>query len=283
MALKGNLRDFTLTQLLNLVNLARKTGCLTVSETNDTARFYFNEGKLIQASLDSRPEQLGGILLRNGKLTDDQYRALSDQPGVTTDKGLGLLAVNRRYITQEEILRQVRGHILEIVYLLFTWKDGIFRFDPSVAPPDSAITVTIALEGVIMEGSRRVQEWERLQDEIPDLDAVVRFTDRPDAKMRNINLTVEEWKVISFINPRNNIRRIAKYSSMNEFQIRKILYGLLSAGLVEIVSQQLAPALAPSTAAASGRGESRAEARQVTAQPPKRGLVLRIIDRIRGL
>lgn len=280
MALKGNLRDFTLTQLLNLVNLARKTGCLTVSGTSDTAKLYFAEGKLIQAGLDSRPEDLGEILLRNGKLTEEQYRALSGQPGVTTDKGLGLLAVNRRYITQEEILRQVRGHILEIIYLLFTWEDGTFRFDPNFAPPDGAITVSMALEGIIMEGSRRIQEWERLQDEIPDLDAFVRFTDRPDVKMRNINLTVEEWKVISFINPRNNLRRIAKYSSMNDFQIRKIIYGLLSAGLVEIISPQ--PTLAP----AVGRRATRppgVEGRRVAARPPKRGLVLRLIDRIRGL
>jgi len=280
MALKGNLRDFTLTQLLNLVNLARKTGCLTIIGTNDTARFYFSEGKLIQASLDSRPDSLGETLLRSGKLTEAQYRTLRDQPGVTTDKGLGLLAVNRGYITQEEILRQVRGHILEIVYLLFTWEDGTFRFEPNAAPPDSAITVSMALEGIIMEGSRRIQEWERLQDEIPDLDAFVRFTDRPDAKMRNINLTVEEWKVISFINPRNNIRRIAKYNAMNDFQIRKIIYGLLSAGLVEIISPQPVLAPAPSRRAA---GPSRDAPRQIEAQPPKRGLILRLIDRVRGL
>jgi len=278
MALKGNLRDFTLTQLLNLVNLARKTGCLTVTSADDTAKLYCSAGKLIQASLDSRPESLGETLLRNGKLTEEQYRVLCEQPGVTTDKGLGLLAVNRRYITQEDILRQVRDHILQIVYLLFTWEEGTFRFDPNLAPPDGAITVSMALEGIIMEGSRRIQEWERLQDEIPDMDAFVRFTDRPDAKMRNINLTVEEWKVVSFINPRNNIRRIAKYNSLNDFQIRKIIYGLLSAGLVEIISPRPAPALAPSR-----RAVTPSRARRVAHRPPKRGLVLRLIDRIRGL
>ncbi|MBU1879630.1 MAG: DUF4388 domain-containing protein, partial [Chloroflexi bacterium] len=267
--------------LLNLVNLARKTGCLTISGSDGAANLFFNEGKLVQSSLDSRPEGLGETLLRSGKLTEEQYRALSGQPGANTDKGLGLLAVNRRYITQEEIMRQVRGNILEIIYLLFTWEDGSFRFEPTIAPPDGAITVSMSLEGIIMEGSRRIQEWERLQDEIPDLDAFVRFTDHPDAKMRNINLTVEEWKVISFINPRNNIRRIAKYNAMNEFQIRKIIYGLLSAGLVEIITPQ--PSMVAVSPRQSTTEQTRTDSRQVTAQPPKRGLILRLIDRVRGL
>ena len=35
MALKGNLRDFSTTQLLNLINLARKTGTLTIEGSSD--------------------------------------------------------------------------------------------------------------------------------------------------------------------------------------------------------------------------------------------------------
>ena len=38
MALKGNLRDFSITQLLNLVNLAHKTGLLNLEAPGDTAQ-----------------------------------------------------------------------------------------------------------------------------------------------------------------------------------------------------------------------------------------------------
>ena len=46
MALKGNLRDFTITQLLNLINLARKTGTLIIEGPTDVARVAFRDGKL---------------------------------------------------------------------------------------------------------------------------------------------------------------------------------------------------------------------------------------------
>ena len=96
----------------------------------------------------------------------------------------------------------------------------------------------IDLENIILEGSRRVKEWERLQDELPDLDMALKFTDRPQAQLRNINLSVDEWRVISYINPRNSIRHIAQRIGMDDFQIRKIVYGLLQAGLVEMVEPE---------------------------------------------
>jgi hypothetical protein len=105
-------------------------------------------------------------------------------------------------------------------------------------PFEDRITIPINLENVIMEGSRRMQEWERLQDELPDLDVALKFADRPSARMRDINMTVEEWRVVSFINPRNTVRQIAKANNMSEFQIRKIVYALLQAGLVELVQPE---------------------------------------------
>ncbi len=80
-----------------------------------------------------------------------------------------------------------------------------------------------------------MREWEQLQDEIPSLEMALRFTERPGANLRSVNLSVEEWRVVSYINPRNTIAQIAQANKMNEIEIRRVVYGLLQAGLVEIV------------------------------------------------
>ena len=49
MALKGNLRDFSLTQLLNLVNLARKSGILIIEGQSGESKLFFKQGKLAYA------------------------------------------------------------------------------------------------------------------------------------------------------------------------------------------------------------------------------------------
>lgn len=235
MALKGSLRDFSTTQLLNLVNLARKTGMLTIATREAQARLCFKEGKLIYAVLGGQDDHLAVMLQRAGSITAEQARAIEARADLKNDKELGLLLVNSGYVSKDDIVRSVRTYILNNVYPLFTWPDGTFHFEANRLPFGNRITIPIDLENVIMEGSRRLEEWERLQEELPDFDVALRFADRPDARLRDINLSVEEWRVVSFINPRNTVRQIAQYNNMSDFQIRKIVYGLLQAGLVELV------------------------------------------------
>jgi hypothetical protein len=279
MALKGNLRDFSTTQLLNLISLARKTGTLTI-EGREQAQMSFREGKLVYASLGESGSNLAQILQRAGKLSEEQSRIIQARAQGTGDKQLGHLLIQAGYVTQSDIIQSVRQHVLDIVYKLFTWVEGLFRFDANRLPPTDRITIPIDLESVIMEGSRRLKEWERLQEELPNLDISLRFTDRPDARLRNINLTVEEWRVVSFINPRNTVRQIAQANNLSEFQIRRIVYGMLQAGLVQIV-QQPKPTAPSTTPTPSARMQ---EQRAMEQQPAvKRSVVNRLIDRIKGL
>ena len=270
MALKGNLRDFSTTQLLNLINLAHKTGTLTVGTGDVQARLCFKEGKLIYATLDGQSDNLAAMLQRAGKISEEQARAIQAQTDVKSDKELGLLLINAGCVNQDDIVVSVRSHILNNVYSLFTCVEGTFRFESNLMPFGDRITIPIDLGNVIMEGSRRLQEWKQLQEELPNLDEALRFAERPEARLRDISLSVEEWRVVSFINPRNTVRQIAQYNNMSDFQIRKIVYGLLQAGLVELVRPEGAAVSVPS--GTTGQAS-------VTMRRPavKRGVVERLI------
>ena len=91
MALKGNLRDFTITQLLNLINLARKTGTLVVEGPSEKILVSFREGKLAYAQAGQEDNSLVTILYKANKLTAAQHKALKERAGKMSDKELGLL------------------------------------------------------------------------------------------------------------------------------------------------------------------------------------------------
>jgi hypothetical protein len=136
--------------------------------------------------------------------------------------------------------------------------------------------VKVGLENIILVGTRQLKEWEYLQDEIPSLEMAIKFVDRPGTNFRNIHLTKEEWQVISFVNPKNTLRQIAKASHLSDLEIRRIVFSLLQAGLIEIVRP------------ASGLHQSQSSTTLPVSPTPvnkqeRKSLINRIINRIRSL
>jgi hypothetical protein len=268
MALRGNLRDFTITQLLNLINLAQKTGTLVIEGPNEQAHVAFREGKLAYARIGQEDNRLATILHKANRLSVNQYRAIMERAGKVTDKELGLMLINAGYVLQDDILQNLQSYYTDIIRRLFSWVEGFFRFEVELMAPDDRINVRLDLENIIIEGSRQLREWEQLQDEIPSLDMALKFTDRP---LKNVNLSVEEWRVVSYINPKNTMRQIGSANKMNEMEVRRIVYGLLQAGLVEVVRPEGAKVPIP---ARTFPTENREE---------QKSLVNKLIGRIRSL
>ncbi len=140
-------------------------------------------------------------------------------------------------------------HGEEAVYLLATWSDGTFHFMQEEASP--AHTINKNNTNLLMEAARRLDEWKVLSKRIPSLDLVPRFK-VPEGKQGQINLNTQEWLVLSKIDGHNSLRAIAKLLSTGTFEVAKMLYGLVTMGLVVLEepvpgSQNAAPpATAPS-------------------------------------
>jgi len=290
--LKGTLQDLHTTQLLHLINLAKKTGTLKLfagvpkgkeiimgdGETKrpevlpgaERSRVAFREGKLVFAQMTERDSHLATVLHKSNKLNDQQYRVIRERAANATDKALALLLINANYVSQVDIMQSVQQHTLDIVYDVMTWTKEPFIFEEGEMPPPGRITVPIDLENVIIQGTLRMRELDQLAKELPNLDFALRFPEAPGEKLKKIQLGVEEWRVVSFINPKNSIRQIAKACNMTDMQIRQIVYGLLNAGLVELVK----PAEPP---------KSTVKPTKPVANTPQRPVITKLIDRIKNL
>jgi hypothetical protein len=272
MALKGNLRDFSFSQLLNLIKIAKKTGTLVINGPNHDAWISFEDGKLSYAHKDSTDGSLAGILYRNEKISKKQYQIIKKQAGNIGDKELGLMLINANYLSQQEILTSLKYEFVETTNNIFTWGEGLFQFRNNRLPDPDKISLRISLENIIIEGSRRLKELERLQDEIPSLDMALKFTDNPGTNIRNVNLSAKEWRVVSYINPKNTMRQIANKTKMNELEFRRIVYSLLQAGLVQIIRPE-----------GEKPPQPQAPSLPVEGKDEQKTLVNRIIKRIRSL
>lgn len=276
MALKGNLQDFSTTQLLNLVNMARKTGKLSLIDEDQSALLHFKEGRLIHACTNEDEGHLAAMLSKVGKLTREQANAVNNQYNSSSDRVMGKYLMDAKLVSRDDIVQGVKDYMLKIVYDLFTWTKGTFIFEQDVLPTKDRITIPLNLDNVILEGSKLIQQAEVLQKELPDLaTTALKITDKP---LRDLKLTQDDWRVISHIHPRNSIKQIAQNNNMDEFQIRKIVYGMLQAGIVELIRpegvelRRVAPPLTR-------------RAKKMAAQSPaeKRSVVTKLIDRIKRI
>lgn len=271
MALVGNIRDFGLSDFLYLVDRGYKTGCLHLSRGGEAAVLFFEKGKLVYATRGSQSERLVDLLAQLGKLSPQQ---LQRARGIHVNgTPIALALVSHNIVPRDELQKVLQAHVEESVYGLFGWPDGEFRFEQGQRPDLVApiMPMPLPVEHLIMEGVRRIDEWGRIRDRIPSTDMVVKFVEQPGEKAKGVNLAPEEWRVFARINGKDTLAEISQKTNLSEFDVCRIVYGFLTAGLVEVMKKPK-----PMPVMSTGRP---------MAEPPKvkKSLVSRIINRIRGM
>jgi hypothetical protein len=234
MALQGQLRDFALEQLLNLVHLANKSGVLTIQSQEGEAVLAFQEGKLVHAAVEGHPTSLMDRMVHAGKLTRARADTYMIESQNQDDRQIGLFLINAGLANKDEIVQIVRDSMIEAVYHLFDWDDGTFNFLQQESPPAGKVLVLVELESLILEGSRRRQKLLELKKALPERDLPVRFTEQPETDMRTITLSMAEWRVISFVNARNTISDIAREARIAESIVRRIVARFVREGLLAV-------------------------------------------------
>ncbi len=236
MAIKGSLKEASLPDVLQLLAMGKKTGCLSVTHRNSFGYIYFDKGRISYASVVNRRDRLGDMLVKNGAVTRralEEAVAMQDRRRETR---LGELLVESGAITLQQLHGAIDIQIREAVYFLFTWNQGTFNFDADVAPDASEHVVSINPESLLLEGARRVDEWSLIEKKIPTFDLVFEV-DEKKAMASEVELTEEQTVVIDLIDGKRDVQAIVDASGLVEFEVGKALYGLLAAGFVHKIGQ----------------------------------------------
>jgi hypothetical protein len=246
MAIEGPLRELGIHDVFQLLDLSRKTGALRVTSElrHNEGTIYFDNGVVVSAEIRSNPHPLGALLLRTGKITEaDLERARDMQQRQGDKRRLGEILVALGVITQREVERQVHFQIEEVVFEVMSWNEGYFSFaEQTESKVPTELTVRIPVEALLMEGARRIDEWSRMADKIPDARVIPRLAPLDDGPESFIDPLPREWEVLSIIDGERNLHELAKRLVLAEFEVAKIIYGMLSTGLIEITPQEHAAA-----------------------------------------
>lgn len=228
--LSGSLSSFHLPEVLTFLGTTRKGGTLTLAKDGREAYLFFDEGMLVYAGSNQEQFRLGTILLRKKRITREQrdrIDALMQRDGGQ----FGGLAVKDGVISEAQLRDFLKVQVSEIVYDCFVWSGGTFSFSEQTSLPSHAVTISVDLPNLIMEGARRIHEWEQCVQLLPDPKAVYRVIPAP--KDEKITLTADEWRILFLINGARTLEELCHDAEDDPFHVYRVVYGLLASRLIE--------------------------------------------------
>jgi hypothetical protein len=237
MALTGKL-TMTAADLLQWVSLGQKSGTLVVARESVEKKIFFRNGRVISSASNDPREYLGQFLMSHGYLSEPELTKAMEvqrQSGILLGKILVMIDV----IGEEDLQRLMRRKAEEEIYDVFLWREGIFEFHENEVPQNEMIPLQVDVTGIIMEGTRRMDEWSRIRQVIPD-DNVVPVLQKAidDATLEDVERTI-----INAVDGRRTIADIVLESRSSSFVVSSTLLHRIREGQVRLMEpQQAAPA-----------------------------------------
>ncbi|MDD2271513.1 MAG: DUF4388 domain-containing protein [Desulfuromonadaceae bacterium] len=138
MSLVGNLEELGLGEILQIVSLSRKTGVLSLASGGRDGSVFFRHGQVVRATSSTYQQSLGEVLIQKGVIDLTILRkALALQQEKRFLERLGSILVKNFGVSQEIIEEIVREQIENVIFSLFAWSEGTFKFETK-SPAESA-------------------------------------------------------------------------------------------------------------------------------------------------
>jgi CheY-like chemotaxis protein len=246
-ALQGNLARVPVAEVLTLLQQQRQWGVLRVrrggqsNEEGTHIDVIFKQGKVELTLAEGLSEEflVGRYLVELQALSRQDLDLFCKSRGPAT-KPIGEQLVKLSYVTEPELKQALARQTSERVYELLRWPAGRFSFHATRELPPLALDAALGLDvdGILMEGFRRVDEWHLIEREIDDFDAVYLRNEEAVQNVGRARLTREELAILELVNGKHSVKDIVRQSRMGSFDVSKMLFRLLS---IKLIRRRVAP------------------------------------------
>ena len=231
--LKGQLADLSVPEILQQLRATFATGILTLVAGGARKAVYLMDGKIVFASSNLPNDRLGEILLREGKITVEEYD--TSIKAISKGKRQGKALIEMGALSPKDLWEGVQFQVKEIVYSIFNWDEGTFHFEESSLPEKERITVDLDIADMLLEGLRRVDAGGRLQARYPEGDMLL---ERVDGKSRGA-LEPYEGHVLDLVDGERSVIEISRESEIGDNETLKVLYALLCTGALRVKGRKV--------------------------------------------
>ncbi|HEY6547217.1 MAG TPA: DUF4388 domain-containing protein [Vicinamibacteria bacterium] len=228
MSLRGNLKTMSLPDILQWIAQGQKTGTLHLERRSVKKRIIVRDGQIFSSWSNDPRESLGQFLIRESLVTEEQlFKALIGQE----EKGrlIGSILVSEGILTEDDLRLALQAKAVETIYDLFLWPEGEFDFREGEFPYDVLIHWETPVTPVILEGIRRVDEWNRIRAVFPSMEVTFKLLGSPD--------TLEvghERQAVELIGQGKTLAQIGLEQRRSDFDVAHMMFDLYQRGMVAV-------------------------------------------------
>src|SRR5689334_25084286 len=223
----------SLTDLLQFLAAAQKSGTLKFDQGKITKQIYFKNGTIVGSKSNDPREYLGQVLLHYGKVDEIQLKVAREMQRTTGAK-LGEVLVEQGFLTEDDVLQILKTRTLDAIYDLFVWNDGDFEFYDDDPLPDDLLLIEVEPTNVIMEGIYRIDEFARYRTLVPSDRTILELN---EGSTSSLKLGKEFRQVLFFVEKRMSVAEICYHMHASSFHVYGQLYTLISEGLARVVGE----------------------------------------------
>jgi len=231
MPLVGTLFTMPLPDLLQWLGNSLKTGTLQIERNRAVKTIRLRKGHVVGCSSDDPAHRLGQFLISRKRINEDQLRQAL-QIMEQTSQQLGQTLVEMGALSQEQVLGELEAQAEEVIYSLFDWSDGVFRFEETVDSRLDVFPIDLRISDVLLRGLSRFDEMTAVREVLYDPNLVLRYTSKPPGP--EIFGDETSRSMYAAIDGERTLADILLHVHGTEYRVKKFLYELHGNGYVEI-------------------------------------------------
>jgi CheY-like chemotaxis protein len=236
-ALAGDLAIVSIADVLLLLQDRGYTGSVNLSHGRARMDIYLGEGRVDFAGAQGVADEflLGRFLVSGAHLSQETLaKVLDDRRRDDNKELLGAYLCARGLLASTGLHKAMAKQTAALVFESLRWGSGRFSFRPLTELPAQAREAALSLpvDGLILEGLRRVEEWRVIEQEIGDFDMTFVRNEDKLASFGRGQLLREEAAIAELVNGRNTVRDVIQISKMGSYDVTQVLFRLLRSKLI---------------------------------------------------
>jgi CheY-like chemotaxis protein len=236
-ALAGDLAVVSIADVLLLLQDRGYTGSVGLAHGRARMDIYLGQGRVDFAGAQGVADEflLGRFLVSGGHLAQETLaQVIADRQSAGSKELLGAYLCSRGLLAATGLHKAMAKQTAALVFESLRWGSGRFTFRPLAELPTHVCEAALSLpvDGLILEGLRRVEEWRVIEQEIGDFDMTFVRNEDKLASFGRGQLLREEAAIAELVNGRNTVRDIIQISKMGSYDVTQVLFRLLRSKLI---------------------------------------------------